>query len=664
MGVPLLAGPGYLDRTHPSRVFREDRHYRIFLPPGYGEGTERYPVIYYFHGHSDRYTLERYDQGKDTVPKIAAFVAGHPVIVVAADGYVARDYTAFYGGTPYDVRREGGQYDYGEYFRELMAHVDATYRTLAGRRYRATSGLSMGGFMSLYLSARYPELVGSASAFNPGPEFYVGEAGRRSLWRPKDHVGNHEKTMVRLIRASGDYISQYHEELRAAYAVSKVDFEYRQDEYHRHWATSIGETFAFHERAFGNAGLETRPEDWNYTSAQKGFEVRDYRVAADLEGPAVVSLENVGQGGFRVRTRRWAPDGPAASCRSLTVQTEPVYRPGASYGVLDHEWKRGTTKKTEAVADSAGRLKVTTDCGGHEISFGGPGTGAQTPVLLPVTERDVLRVMPGRAMTLPVRIYNPRATAADGVRVELRSEYPTVEVLEGKVEAGKIEAGGVADLSERFRVRFTAGAGDFAHARLGLKMIYDGYHEKTAVVDVLIAPEGMPDAGEVEILDGRTRVFPVFRQKGNQGGGQSVERPVAEGKGNGNGILEPGEEATIWLRLKQGLDPFDKNNWCRAKVYVDSPYMEEAADIQEDKQREWTSAQSRTSVVRLEKEVPGGVEIPMILDCESWSFSYTPDVRYGSEPLYQAFQFHQHHLFGWKWKATRKPEQEREKGKE
>ena len=29
--------------------------------------------------------------------------------------------------------------------------------------------------MSLYLSARYPDLIGGASAFNPGPEFYVGD---------------------------------------------------------------------------------------------------------------------------------------------------------------------------------------------------------------------------------------------------------------------------------------------------------------------------------------------------------------------------------------------------------------------------------------------------------------------------------------------------------
>ena len=226
----------FFDRTHPSQVFGAARNYRIFLPPDYEGSKQAYPVIYYLHGHSDRYTLERYDEGKDTVPKVAAFVAAHPVIVVAVDGYVARDYTGFYGGAPWDVMATGGEYDFGAYFRELVAHIDGTYRTLTSRRARAISGLSMGGFMSLYLSARYPDLIGSASSFNPGPEFYVGEKGRRMLWRPKDHVGNHARTKVRLIRASGDYISQYHEETREAYArADEVAFEYRRDEYHRHW---------------------------------------------------------------------------------------------------------------------------------------------------------------------------------------------------------------------------------------------------------------------------------------------------------------------------------------------------------------------------------------------------------------------------------------------
>ena len=111
--APLCGAQAFEDHRHPSKVLGEDRNYRIFLPPGYGDSTERYPVIYYFHGHSDRYTLARYDGGTDTAPKIAKFVAANDVIVVAVDGYVAKDYEGFYGGSPWDVRKEGGELDFG-----------------------------------------------------------------------------------------------------------------------------------------------------------------------------------------------------------------------------------------------------------------------------------------------------------------------------------------------------------------------------------------------------------------------------------------------------------------------------------------------------------------------------------------------------------------------
>jgi pimeloyl-ACP methyl ester carboxylesterase len=655
-GAAFTQQPFY-DRTYPSKVFGQERHYRIFLPPNYAASGKRYPVIYYFHGHSDRYTLEDYDNGLDTVPKIEAFVSTHDVIVVAVDGYVARDYTGFYGGSPYDVRRDGGDYDFGENLKEIVAHVDSTYRTLTSRRFRATSGLSMGGFMSLYLSARYPELIGSASAFNPGPEFFAGEKGRRSLWRPKDHVLNHEHTMIRLIRASGDFISQYTEETRDAYAiVPTVDFEYRQDEYHRHWATSIAETFAFHMRAFANPALDTVPTDWNYDSAYRAFSVWGYRVEADVAGPAILSLEHVSQGGLRIRTRRWAPDGPPAVCSAITLTTAPLYRAGAEYQISDYDLTNGSSEPAKAQADRDGRLTLHVDCGGHELSFSGPGAGAQAPVLLPLTGKDALRLMPGKSLSLPIRIYNPRGTPLDNVRVSLTSEYPTVTIIQGDAELKSIASGSVADLSSNFQIRLTAADQDFAHARLKLKLVYDGYFEVNKSIDILIAPDHMPQPLEVAVLDGRTKTFPVFRQKGNQGGGSSIQRTVTEGKGNGNGVLEPGEQATIWVKLAQGLDPFDKNNWCRAKVYTGSPLLAEIGDIEEEKQREWTGAQSRTSLMELKAGTPAGAEIPVILDCESWSFYFTPDVRYGKEPLYQAFQFHKHSQFLWKLKPGSEPE--------
>jgi hypothetical protein len=230
------------------------------------------------------------------------------------------------------------------------------------------------------------------------------------------------------------------------------------------------------------------------------------------------------------------------------------------------------------------------------------------------------------------------------VKVVLSSEYPTVQILKDSHEIASLESGTVADVSADLRVRFTAGSGYFAPTRLRVNMTYDGWYEVAKNLDLLVIPADLPAPVAVEVLDGRTMTFPVFHQKGNQGGGAAVERRVTEGKGNGNGILEPGEEATTWVKMAQGMDPFDKNNWYRCKVYSDSPWITEIADIQEEKQREWTGAQERTSLTRLSPQTPAGVRIPLLLDNESWSFHYTPDVRYGREKLYQAFQLHTHHL--------------------
>ena len=645
MGPADLARRPFLDRTHPSKVFGEARHYRIFLPPDYDSSAQAYPVIYYFHGHSDRYTLEDYDDGKDTVPKIAAFVAAHPVIVVAVDGYVARDYQGFYGGTPWDIMKSGGEYDFGTYFQELVAHIDSTYHTLTSRRFRATSGLSMGGFMSLYISARFPDLIGSASAFNPGPEFYIGEKGRRVLWRPKDHVMNHTHTMVRLVRASGDFISQYHEETRDAYArADDVDFEYRRDEYHRHWATSISETFDFHMRAFADSALDDFPAQWDHDDTYPVFTVWGYHVATSGEEPGITYLQDVSQAGFRITTRNWAPDGPPLSHCAITITTAPLYEPSASYTVLDHSYSTGKTSQQSVRATAEGRLTIVADGAGHEISFSGPGASAQPPVVLPLTAGDMLRLPPQEDLALPIRIYNPRNVAMTDVKVTLSSEYPTVQLLAGETSIPRIEPGAVADVSDRMRVRFTAGAGYFARTRLKLDLLYDGWHSVSKNLDVLVIPEEVPQPMEVMVLDGRTVTLNMFQQKGNQGGGASIERTVTEGKGNGNGILEPGEEATIWVHLRQGMDPFDKNNWYRAKVYSDSPFVTEVSRFEEQKGLEWTSAEYLTSLIQLSPDAPKGKHFPLLLDNESWSYVWTPDVRYGKEKLYQAFQFHTHHL--------------------
>jgi hypothetical protein len=145
-------------------------------------------------------------------------------------------------------------------------------------------------------------------------------------------------------------------------------------------------------------------------------------------------------------------------------------------------------------------------------------------------------------------------------------------------------------------------------------------------------------------MDGRTHSFKIFRQAGNQGGGFMLQREVSEGTGNGDGRADPGEEMTIWIQTRQGLDPLDKNSWHRTKVFTDDPYVSIVKDIPEVRGREWTSVRDHTSVIHISTDCPAGHEIRLFLRSESASFSWTPDARYGKELLHQAIQRHRVHL--------------------
>lgn len=116
----------------------------VYLPYGYDEnGTERYPVLYFFHGRGcDPDTLIRNDATKNAFDHMIALGICRPFILVTATYYYGR-------GTNYDP-----EIFLHEMREEIMPLVEGTYRTYAetaddagfraSRDFRAISGFSMG----------------------------------------------------------------------------------------------------------------------------------------------------------------------------------------------------------------------------------------------------------------------------------------------------------------------------------------------------------------------------------------------------------------------------------------------------------------------------------------------------------------------------------------
>jgi pimeloyl-ACP methyl ester carboxylesterase len=631
------------DRTHYSNEFGEWRHYRILLPRDYETSGKFYPVIYYFHGHSGRFMGEQYGNGQVFLPEMIDYVRDHDVIVVRWDGYVEENYSGLYGGSPYDIQMRG-KLDFGPYFEELAAHIDSSYRTLADRQHRATCGLSMGGYMSLYISARYPHLIGSASAYNPAHEFSVGPVGAKVYYMHKDHVLNHGHTRVRLIRSSGDYISQYHEEMREVYSrTPEVDFEFRRDEFNRHYVTNLHETFDFHMQAFEDAGLTAYPKKFDYDNAFEKFSVWGYRVEVENKKKGFVCLRDVTRGHFRIYTREYFPDGPSVDGQKIRITTPDWYGNRKSYRIMDYSHANNKTSQYTLTSSADGRLTFEVDGVGHDISVGN-GKEARAPVLLPPSSGETPVVRPDTSLNLPIRLLNTCDVVAREVTVSLSSEYPTVEISGGSVVIDSMLPGEVVDISGRFSQRFVSSEGFFQHCRLNLNLVYAGWHGSSCRLDADVLPTPLETPDSVEILDGRELDFSIFRQAGNQGGGSILKRTYTEGTGNGDGKADPGEELTVWICLPQGLDPHDKYSWHRTKVFTGSPYVTVTADIAEPKEREWTSATNHTCRIMISPDCPPGSRIELVLKSESYSFVWQPDYKFGRELLYQARQFHRKHL--------------------
>lgn len=138
-----------------------DRDVIVFLPPSYSkEKHRRYPVVYALHGFSigaEQWTHEIH------VPQTieGAFAQGaKEMIVVLPDSKTA------YGGSMYSRSQTTG--DFEEFIaRDLVAYIDAHYRTIADRRSRGLVGHSMGGYGASRIGMKYPDVFGSLYIMSP-----------------------------------------------------------------------------------------------------------------------------------------------------------------------------------------------------------------------------------------------------------------------------------------------------------------------------------------------------------------------------------------------------------------------------------------------------------------------------------------------------------------
>jgi pimeloyl-ACP methyl ester carboxylesterase len=138
-----------------------DRDAIVFLPPSYEKDKKRhYPVVYALHGYSigaEQWSHEIH------VPQTVegAFANGSQEMII-----VLPDSKTIYNGSMYSSSATTG--DFENYIaRDVVAYMDAHYRTIPNRQSRGLVGHSMGGYGASRIGMKHPEVFGALYIMSP-----------------------------------------------------------------------------------------------------------------------------------------------------------------------------------------------------------------------------------------------------------------------------------------------------------------------------------------------------------------------------------------------------------------------------------------------------------------------------------------------------------------
>lgn len=146
----------------PSPSTQTVRRAFVYTPPGYGQSSQRYPVLYLQHGWGEDETAW-VNQGKVNLIMdnlIAESKAKHFIIVMT---YGMTNEIKW--GTIRDFKIEPFQTVLTD---ELIPYIDSNYQTLTARENRAMAGLSMGGMETHRITINKPKLFAYYALFSGG----------------------------------------------------------------------------------------------------------------------------------------------------------------------------------------------------------------------------------------------------------------------------------------------------------------------------------------------------------------------------------------------------------------------------------------------------------------------------------------------------------------
>lgn len=157
----IVSLPIYSKAVDENNILDEnpERTLTVYLPAGYEESEKSYPVVYYLHGFGE--TPGNFIRANNHALN-SEFSENENQFILVGVSASNKSGGSFYANSPVTGYFE----DYVT--QEVVALIDSTYRTIAAAESRGLCGFSMGGFGTLYLGLRHPDIYGAIYAIGPG----------------------------------------------------------------------------------------------------------------------------------------------------------------------------------------------------------------------------------------------------------------------------------------------------------------------------------------------------------------------------------------------------------------------------------------------------------------------------------------------------------------
>jgi enterochelin esterase-like enzyme len=152
-------------RLYDSKTVHGVRRVFIYTPPNYARSSERYPVLYLFHGAGgDESGWTENGRANLILDNLIADGKLKPLVIVMPYGYAYPPTSPLAEG-PDAMKRQRDDFS-RDLIEDLIPFVQANYRVHADRDHRAIAGLSLGGGQALGIGLSHTDVFSRVAGFS------------------------------------------------------------------------------------------------------------------------------------------------------------------------------------------------------------------------------------------------------------------------------------------------------------------------------------------------------------------------------------------------------------------------------------------------------------------------------------------------------------------